>query len=120
MARVATGPAGDFPLIGPASLTYTVSWNGVLKAGEAKVLFRSGNGVSAIHTLGTSRSIGAARILWPYDAKVESQVDSSHLRPLFVEQWEEDRDEENVYRTTFHPGDSQRLDHQTKEKGETG
>jgi len=104
MAGVATGPAGDFPLIGPASLTYTVSWNGVLKAGEAKVLFRSGDDVATIHTLGTSRSIGAARLLWPYDAKVESQVHATDLRPLLVDQWEEDRDEENVYRTTFAPG----------------
>jgi Protein of unknown function (DUF3108) len=98
---------GEFPMLGPASFTYVVSWNGVFKAGEARIAFRSEGaavGADVIETCGTSRSLGPARVLWPYDFKVTSRVELDRLLPMEVEQWEEDRSEENVYRTTFTPG----------------
>jgi hypothetical protein len=107
MSTVEGKTPGDFPMLGPASLTYVVSWNGVLKAGEARIQFRNdsgGAGDDVIETCGTSRSLGAARLLWPYDAKVTSRVQESSLLPIEVEQWEADRQEENLYETTFTPG----------------
>lgn len=93
-------PPGEFPMLGPAVLSYNVSWNGVFKAGQADIVFGAGQGES-IETRGVSRSSGPARVLWPYDAKVESQVDATRLLPLEVNQWEADREEENIYRTIF-------------------
>ena len=87
-------------MLGPAAFTYNVSWNGVVKAGQADIVFASGRG-GQIETRGTTRSAGPARVLWPYDATVESQVHAGRLLPLEVNQWEADREEENVYRTVF-------------------
>jgi hypothetical protein len=109
---VRTGPPGDFPLIPASTLVYNVSWNGVLKAGETRLVFlpaAEGKGAVAaadpfIRTVATSRSVGAARMLWPYDARVDSAVRAAGFLPEVVSQWEEDRAEENVYRTTFTPG----------------
>jgi hypothetical protein len=107
MSTVEGRTPGSFPMLGPATFTYVVSWNGVLKAGDTQITFRDASdkaGADVIATSGTSRSMGAARILWPYDAKVTSRVELRSLLPLEVEQWEEDREEENLYRTTFTPG----------------
>lgn len=97
-------PPGDFPMLGPAVLSYNVSWNGVFKAGQADIEFGPGPG-ACIETRGVSRSSGPARVLWPYDARVESEVDALRLLPVEVNQWESDREEENIYRTVFSGGE---------------
>ena len=102
--ELTTVPPGDFPMLDPCTMRFNVSWNGVLKAGEADVDFRvSGEGdyQGALETYGEAKSTGVARVLWPYDASIRSLVDADSLRPLYLEQEEEDRSERNQYETRF-------------------
>jgi len=98
-------PAGDFPLLDPSELSYRLSWNGILKAGETTIRLYSrgedGDDPDEIYTLARTRSAGLARVLWPYDGKAESWVDRSRLVPIRAVQEEEDRRESNLYRTDF-------------------
>ncbi len=88
-----------------SELTYNLSWNGVVKAGELTIRFLSTDGEGEVnpqlYAAAEGRSTGPARVLWPYDAATESWVDSARLEPLRVLQAERDRRETNTYRTDF-------------------
>lgn len=104
MKTVTTTQPGDFPMLEPCSLVFNVSWNGVLKAGEADVEFKvadEGDLTGALEATGLARSTGLAHVLWPYRAKLRSFVDPKTLRPLSISQSEHDRKEENIYETKF-------------------
>jgi hypothetical protein len=102
--RLTRLPAGDFPIPESCELTYHLSWSNLLKAGEGRIVFfsRKPEGHSAeIYARAVVRSTGLARAIWPYDAKTESWVERETLLPIRDSQEEEDRNERNVYRTTF-------------------
>lgn len=97
-------PPGDFPLLEPCTMVFNVSWNGVLKAGQADVEFvraEKGDYKGAIETRAHARSTGVARVLWPYDADLRSWVDPETLRPIFVTQTEKDRKKQTDHETKF-------------------
>ena len=101
---ITTLPPGDFPMLDPCTLTFNVSWNGVLKAGQADVAFKvsdKGDYEGALEAYGEAQSTGVARVLWPYKAKHRSYIDARTLKPLFIQQAEIDRTEKNHYETKF-------------------
>lgn len=106
-ARLTRLPPGDFSMPEACELTYHLSWSNVLKAGEARIFFsgkgQNGQKSGEIYAKAQVRSTGLARGLWPYDATTESWVDRETLQPIRDSQEEEDRNERNVYRTTFTP-----------------
>ncbi|MEM0969693.1 MAG: DUF3108 domain-containing protein, partial [Verrucomicrobiota bacterium] len=103
--RVTTTPPGSFPMLESCHLTYRLSWNGILKAGETDISFYGDGshpkGRGMIYTSATMKSAGLARAMWPYDGLNESWVDRRSLKPVRVFQHEEDRQEKNTYRTEF-------------------
>ncbi|MEM7012415.1 MAG: DUF3108 domain-containing protein [Verrucomicrobiota bacterium] len=101
---ISTMPPGDFPMLEPCTLQFNVSWNGVVKAGQADIKFKvaeDGDHRGALETSGEAKSTGVARALWPYKAKIRSVVDSKTLKPIFIQQAEMDRQEQNHYETKF-------------------
>lgn len=104
-SRLTRQAPGSFPLPASCELTYHLSWSNVLKAGEAHIRFSSqgqdGRTPDEIYAWAEMRSAGVARALWPYDAKAETWVERDTLQSIRVAQEEEDRQERNIYRTTF-------------------
>lgn len=104
-ARLTRQAPGSFPLPASCDLTYHLSWSNILKAGEAHIRFSSqgqdGRNPEEIYARATMRSSGLARALWPYDATAETWVDRDTLQSIRVVQEEEDRQERNIYRTSF-------------------
>ncbi len=88
-------------MLPPCLLTYKVSWNGVLKAGQADVLFQPDQPHQVLKVSATARSTGPARLLWSYDAVQTSWIDQTRLLPTKIVQIEEDRRETNSYKTEF-------------------
>ncbi|MFT5465280.1 MAG: hypothetical protein ACI8UO_000368 [Verrucomicrobiales bacterium] len=101
---VTTTPAGDFPMLDPCSLIFNVSWNGVVKAGQADIditVAKDGDHPGAIETRARARSTGVARVIWPYTADLHSWVDPKSLRPIYVTQTEADRSKQTEHETKF-------------------
>lgn len=104
-ARLTRLSAGSFSGPEACELVYHLSWSNILKAGETTIRFygrgQNGETPDQIYARADVRSSGLARALWPYDAKTESWVSRENLQPVRVLQVEEDRNERNIYRTTF-------------------
>ena len=101
---VMTGPPGEFPMLEPCQMTFNVGWNGVLKAGQADVVFdraKEGELAGSIEAKAKARSTGAARLLWKYDGTHQSNLDPDTLRPVFISQKEVERKETVTYDTEF-------------------
>lgn len=78
---------GEHHAIPPCELAYHVSWNGLIKAGEATLKLGLRDPKVPENLLGTceSRSAGLASRLWSYKNVFRSKVDSASLRPIFFE-----------------------------------
>ncbi len=95
-------PPGDFPLLSPCLLTFKVSWNGVVKAGQADVVVDyEDESEKKLIVTAQARSTGAARVLWAYDATQTTWIDTGRLAPIKLHQVEDDRRETNSYETEF-------------------
>lgn len=100
-SKVTTAPPGDFPHLPPCLLTFNVNWNGLVKAGQADAVFRYNQDSSNLIVTAKARSVGPARLLWPYDANQTTWIDAKNLKPIKVSQVEDDRRETNTYNTEF-------------------
>ena len=95
LARVPPPRAGDYPPLKPCKLTYRISWNGVIKAGETTIQYGLQDKKNPRATAGKAigRSTGVARLLWPYDHTFRSVIDARSLRPIHFEATETERGE---------------------------
>lgn len=94
---------GDVPLIKPCELSYTLSWNGLLNAGEAKVYLGLKDASLPEATIAefSGRSTGGAKKLWYYKSKAKSVVHAKSLRPVSFESTEFDGKAKTVTEAKF-------------------
>ncbi len=97
---------GEHHAIPPCELAYHVSWNGLIKAGEATLKLGLRDPKVPENLLGTceSRSAGLASRLWSYKNVFRSKVDSASLRPIFFEARETEKKERVVTQARFAKG----------------
>lgn len=105
--------AGKEPPLKPCRVRYSLSWNNLVKAGEASIVVRSGEGsdrkLRVLTGEASARSAGAARLLWSYDCELKSEVNQATLRPLWFEHSETENGETVSYRTDFKSGSVETL-----------
>lgn len=97
---------GKEPRLKPCRMSYSLSWNNLINAGEASIVMRGGGkGASEVGGFlkgeAKARSSGAARFLWAYDCELKSEVDNITFRPRWFEHSETENGETVSYRTDF-------------------
>lgn len=106
MRQVTKSAPGEFKKVRPCELFFELSWNGILKAGEATL--KLGMPVPKIpqHLMGTceGRSAGIAKTLWYYRNHFRSAVDSNSLKPILFESHETEKKEKIITRANFANG----------------
>jgi hypothetical protein len=102
VTRLAPGAHSD---LAPVKVSYGLSWNNVLNAGEFEVSLDRAAQEPETALLGVAegRSNGLARVLWPYDVEAEALVDRRTLRPRLFEVAETERGMAHRYRLEFSP-----------------
>ena len=104
MSEVTTFKPGKFKLLAPCELEYQLSWNGILKAGEATVQLglKDAKGRKDV-LLGTckGRSAGLAKQFWYYKNSFESVTRKSTLRPVYFLSQEIEKKEKVTTRADF-------------------
>lgn len=100
MQQVTKGKPGKFVKVPPCELSYHLSWNGLVKAGEAKLKLGKPDPKAPSLMLGTceGRSAGLAKRLWYYKNLFKSRVEPKSLRPVFFEAQETEK-KEKIYTT---------------------
>jgi hypothetical protein len=101
-SRLNAGPPGPFPPPRPFKASYRVTWEG-LEAAHFESQCTIGNNGSEICTLVKAQTTGMARALWKFDATHLSVVDRQTLKPLRIEQSENQGRRESVERVDFTP-----------------
>ena len=100
--RVNAGPPGTFPSPRPFKASYRVTWEGLEAAHfESDCSFEAGG--SQIATLVKVNTTGMARTLWKFEATHLSVVDRLGLKPLRIEQTEDQGRKESIERVDFTP-----------------
>ena len=107
LAREAPGPQPALPL--PYRATYRIGWGGVTAA-RAEVALLSGRGGETVELRGRAATEGAARTLFPLDAKLSATADARTLRARRVEQDEERRDKWLRATVDFDEGGARRVE----------
>ena len=107
MDEVTMARPGEHRKILPCELRYGVSWNGLLRAGQAKLKLGLRDPKDPSYLLGTceSRSAGLAKRLWYYKNLVRSQVDPESLRPVYFESTEREKKEKTITKVHFADGE---------------
>jgi hypothetical protein len=105
MKEVTQVEPGAHGRLAPVQVSYGLSWNNVLNAGEFDVTLNPSAEVPDREWVGLAegRSNGLARALWPYDVAAQSQVDRRSLRPRLFEVSETERNKTYSYRLEFSP-----------------
>jgi hypothetical protein len=106
MSQVTKSSPGKFQKVPPCELTYNMSWNGLVKAGEAKLTLGLSDPKTPKYLLGTceGKSAGLAKRLWYYKLNFLSQVDSNSLRPVYYESTETEKKEKIFTKSWFANG----------------
>jgi hypothetical protein len=99
-SRVNAGPPGSFAAPRPFKANYRVTWEG-LDAAQFDSTCSLGGG--QICTLVKAQTIGLARALWKFDATHLSVVDRQTLKPVRIEQTEDQGRKQSVERVDFTP-----------------
>jgi len=98
----ATKPGG-LPALAPVILDYQMSWNGMIDSGTTRIEFAPPDvkkpGTYVVRS--SSKSLGAAALLFPYRNSFWSELNPSTLRPTFFQAVEEDN-KETVTTTVRH------------------
>lgn len=86
---------GPHPMLDRADLSYTLSWNGILKAGEIKMAFgvRGVNKPGAYVVTSNARSLGLASKLFPYTSNSWCELHNSSMLPRYFQAKEIDKQE---------------------------
>jgi len=102
VTRVAPGSHRD---LAPVKVSYDLSWNNVLNAGDFTVSLNRDVEAPETALVGVAegRSNGLARVLWPYQVEAESRIDRRTLRPVWYQISETERGLANLYRLEFAP-----------------
>lgn len=95
MQQVTLSKPGPFKAVPACELHYDLSWNGLLKAGEATLNLglKAPNTPSHLVGICQGKSTGLARRLWTYQNNFRSQVASDSLQPVFFESREREKKE---------------------------
>lgn len=106
MGEVTKAVPGKFQDVPPCELSYNLSWNGLIKAGEAKLKLGLRDPEKPNHLLGIceGESAGFAKRLWFYKNLFRSQVDSESLRPIYFEATETEKKEKVTTKAIFRDG----------------
>ena len=85
MAGVTKDKPGRYKAMAPCELEYQLSWNGILKAGEATLQLGLPDKKRRDVMMGRcqGRSAGLAKKFWFYKNSFESQTKKSTLRPVY-------------------------------------
>ena len=79
----------------PIALTYSLSWQGLLRAGETTLEFSlpDPKSPSTILCKSYGRSVGLARTLYPYEHNFVGKINRKTWRPEYFWAWEKDKSE---------------------------
>jgi hypothetical protein len=100
--RINAGVPGSFPVPRPFKASYRVTWEGLEAAHFDSDCTLENNG-SQICSLVKVQTTGMARALWKFDATHLSVVDRQTLKPLRIEQTENESRKQSVERVEFTP-----------------
>ena len=114
--RVSVGDPGGFPPPQPFKASYRVGWEG-LDSAQFELECTLPDGGKEISTLVKAWTIGLARTLWKFDAVHLSLVDRSSLKPLRIEQTEDQGRKKSVERVDFTPQEAVRTESDTGADG---
>ena len=114
MNEVTLSRPGRYSEVPACELSYKLSWNGLVKAGEAKVTLGKRNPNSPVNLIGTGegRSAGLAKRLWYYKNTFKSEVDARSLRPVRFESMETEKKERTITRARLDGGQVSRVEEQ--------
>lgn len=106
MKAVTKARPGKFAQIPPCELVYHMSWNGLVKAGEAKLKLgmRDAKAPNTVWGVCEGRSAGLAKNMWFYRNRLDSQVDLRSLRPVGFQWTELEKKERTVTVARFANG----------------
>ncbi len=106
MAGVTKSAPGIYQRVNPCELHYRLSWNGLVKAGEAQLKIGMKDPASSKRLLGTlvGESSGLAKRLWFYKNQFQSHVDAKSLRPVFFQATETEKKEKIITKASFANG----------------
>ncbi len=106
MGEVTMADPGEFQEVPPCELSYNLSWNGLVKAGEATLKLGLRDPKTPEHLLGTceGQSAGLAKRLWFYQNLFRSEVDSQSLRPIVFKSTETEKKEKIITTALFADG----------------
>lgn len=95
--------SGSFPSLAPSTVEYRVSWNGLLDAGSIRLDFapKAHAKPDSYVVNSTSRSLGPAASLFPYESSFWSEIDPSKLTAQRFFATEKGRGKTVESKTTF-------------------
>jgi len=96
---------GSFPALPPTSLHYRVSWKGMLDAGSVRIDFapKKHQKTGSYVVSSSSRSLGPASSLFPYESSFWSEIHPVHLTAQRFYATEKDKRESTESKTIFSP-----------------
>jgi len=87
----------------PLGLYYEVSWSQLMQAGTIRIDIEP-RGDDWIEASAEARSMGAARLLWPYESRTRTRIASKTLYPSRLEHAQTEHDEKSVYQVRYDRG----------------
>lgn len=87
----------------PLGLYYEVSWSQLMQAGTIRIDIEP-RGDDWIEASAEARSMGGARLLWPYESHTEARIAARTLYPVRLEHVQTEHGEQTAYQVRYGAG----------------